>query len=112
MGADQVREILRAGGIPIGAVSLEPLAMPDARDLRSSLSRSPQLLEPHELDAVQAWVAGFQHHWPRAYHRWVGDTAPLPARAMDRDRFVKLRRIAVANLARALNASPARARAE
>jgi hypothetical protein len=60
-------------------------------------------LEAVERAVLLAWLEGWRHHWPSRFQRELGTPAEalcieLARRGVDRDRFLKLRRIAVENL--------------
>ena len=60
-------------------------------------------LDPTETDVLAAWLSAFRHHWPSAFAELLGEVGEaslqilLPKVAPDR--YLKLRRIAIANLA-------------
>lgn len=98
---------LEAAGLPDGA----PRPMPTRLDfpaIRSALAA----LDVTQLDETRrvvllAWLEAWRHHWPTRFERelgaagesWRRTLAALPA---DANRYLKLRRIAVENLAGAL----------
>ncbi|MBN2195972.1 MAG: hypothetical protein JW751_24355 [Polyangiaceae bacterium] len=98
--------VLMAAGMPDGAI--RPLPVPTAgRDAirRAVMEILAQGLEPRLREPVYAWLAAFRHHFPGAFARELGSTgdallAKLAAETLDRNRCLKLRRIAVENLAR------------
>jgi hypothetical protein len=63
-------------------------------------------LDPTETDVLAAWLSGFRHHWPSAFAELLGEVGEsslkmlLPRVAPNR--YLKLRRIAIANLANLL----------
>lgn len=99
-------EVLRAAGVPSGAVRPGPTRFdPDA--LREALG-IVTTGELSELDGacLCAWLAALGHHWPSRFEAVAGENgrallARLRATADD-GRVIKLRRIAVSNLARVL----------
>ncbi|MCC6993131.1 MAG: hypothetical protein IT370_00750 [Deltaproteobacteria bacterium] len=67
----------------------------------------PGWLEPRERDALAAFVLAWRQHWPTSFAAgFGGDAARLVAWARsacpDPGRLIKLRRIALANLASVL----------
>jgi hypothetical protein len=66
----------------------------------------PGQLTPAARDALLAWLLAFRRHWPSAYRRIFGDTGEELVGALevdcDANKVLKLRRIAVENLARIL----------
>jgi hypothetical protein len=101
------REILERAGVPLGAVRLPPRSLPDDASLREALMRAS--LDPAAFppEALLAWLRAFQHHFAPAFERVLGDTgreliARLDGPRIDRNRYVKLRRIAIENLAHAV----------
>jgi len=63
-------------------------------------------LDPTGTDALAAWLSAFKHHWPTAFAEMLGEVGEstlnllLPKVALNR--YLKLRRIAIANLANLL----------
>lgn len=63
-------------------------------------------LDPTEADVLAAWLSAFRHHWPSAFAELLGEVGEaslqmlLPKVAPNR--YLKLRRIAIANLANLL----------
>ena len=79
----------------------------DLAAVREALSS----IEVDALSEVQqvvlvAWLEAFRHHWPDRFARDLGDYEELRnalhRRPLDQNRYLKLRRIAVENLAAAL----------
>jgi hypothetical protein len=98
-------ETLIKAGMPAGAVRREPAEIRDPRRLRSAVR---ELVEFQALDTWQvapllAWLAAFQHHWPSRFRDCLGEVGDaaidaLTVRLDDQNRYLKLRRIAIANL--------------
>jgi hypothetical protein len=70
------------------------------------LVRSPNLPSA-KVAPLLAWLRAWQHHWPTRFADVAGDEsralmAELQGRLDDENRYVKLRRIAIANLSRIL----------
>ena len=62
-------------------------------------------LDPSRREPLLAWLRGYRHHWPDRWEREmrpIGDEriAELEALDFDTGRYLKLRRIAIAHLAR------------
>ncbi|HEX7836887.1 MAG TPA: hypothetical protein VF469_05460 [Kofleriaceae bacterium] len=60
-----------------------------------------------DADALAAWIFAWQHHWPQSFTMALGtDAASVTEWAsgheVDVNRYLKLRRIALENLARIL----------
>ena len=97
-------EVLRAAGVPDGAPR-PPTAFPDAADLRAALDEVLTTSVPEAaLDALWAWLRGFRQHWPDRFEEVLGPTGhvaleSLGRRPCDQNRYLKLRRIAIAQLA-------------
>ena len=92
-------------GVPIGAVrqgvgQVDPAHVRAAID--AALDALDALAEPEV--ALQAWLAGLAHHWPERFERLAGQRgrallARLAAQPFDANRYLKLRRIAIEQLA-------------
>jgi hypothetical protein len=99
-------QILRAGGVPL-ALPVSELKV-RADDLAVA-ARTVIATQPGERDAeaLAAWIFAWQHHWPRSFIASLGVHAAAVTEwaarhARDKDRYLKLRRIALENLARIL----------
>ncbi|MBL9024147.1 MAG: hypothetical protein JNL21_18285 [Myxococcales bacterium] len=102
---DETREILERAGVPVGAPRPPPTALPDAAALRLAVRDSMHRPEVCPTEALLAWLSGFAHHWPEGFARVLGEgghtaIGVLAARPVDRNKYLKLRRIAIENLAR------------
>ena len=102
---DETREILELAGVPIGAPRPPPEVLPDAAALRRAVSESIARPELVPTEALLTWLSGFEHHWPEGFERVLGEGGraaidALAERPFDRNKYLKLRRIAVENLAR------------
>lgn len=100
-------EVLVAGGVPLGAPRSAPPVL-DAPALRAALVALGEgaIVGPTEREALTAWLSAFEHHWPGRFARVLGAPgrqwlARLRALSCDENRYLKLRRIACENLARA-----------
>ena len=103
---DDVWQILRDGGLP--------LALPSSGMTRSSeelaiATRTAIAQQPtgREAEALAAFVFAWHHHWPGSFARELGAHALsvvdwASRNAVDEERYLKLRRIALENLARIL----------
>jgi hypothetical protein len=100
-------EVLRKAGVPDGAVrrlaegSLEPASIAAALD---EATANAEALEPSQRECLAAWLAAFRHHWPDSFSTALGDTGYLAlqrvgAHPIEPNRYLKLRRIAIENLA-------------
>jgi hypothetical protein len=97
--------MLVAAGMPAGAATARRPISGEPRHLGAAVRK---LVDPGTLDAWQvapllAWLSAFRHHWPRRFRQVLGDAgdlaiASLEPRLDDRNRYLKLRRIAIANL--------------
>ncbi len=96
---------LEAAGLPTGAIRPAPRQL-DAGAVRHAVesildggSIAPALREP-----LLAWLAAWQHHWPSSFDDVLGAAgrqlaASVGASPLDANRYLKLRRIAIENLA-------------
>jgi hypothetical protein len=78
--------------------------MPDLGSLRRAVFELEGRLASEDLVPYAAWLAAWEHHWPTRFHTVFGDAgrdlaSRLRARVEDPNRFLKLRRIAIENLA-------------
>ena len=95
-------------GLPEGAIRAalgHSLESPDV--IRQAVGELvARNLDPTETDVLAAWLSAFRHHWPVAFAQMLGDVGEaslqmlLPKVAPNR--YLKLRRIAIANLANLL----------
>lgn len=99
-------QILRDGGLPLAIEGTGKRRRADelARALEVAVAEDPR---GRDAEALAAFVRAWQHHWPRSFDAELGDrSAPVRAWAdgaiLDRDRYLKLRRIAIENLSRIL----------
>jgi len=99
-------QILRDGGLPLAiagtgaAITVHELA----GATRAAVAENPT---GRESEALAAFVFAWRHHWPGSFHGAFGDEEPeLLAWAgrqfSDDGRYLKLRRIAIENLAHVL----------
>jgi hypothetical protein len=99
-------QTLRAGGVPLALptpgrkVHADELAIAT----RAAIATQPT---GRDAEALAAWIFAWQHHWPRSFAAKLGDDgaaiiAWAARHTLDANRYLKLRRIALENLARLL----------
>jgi hypothetical protein len=101
--------MLLALGLPDGAARPPPRRGLDPDAVRGAvrdLALSPSLPSA-KVAPLLAWLRAWRHHWPARFAAVLGDegsalVADLQARLDDENRYLKLRRIAVANLSHIL----------
>ncbi len=99
-------EVLRTAGVPDGAVrpvTDRPLDDDAVVKALEELAADSRRVTPHERECLGAWLSAFRHHWPDRYASLLGSLGDdLLARCtdggLDRNRYLKLRRIAIENL--------------
>ena len=89
-------------GLPDGAIRPPPRGPFDAQRVRAAVREAAS--EPRDVAALLAWLRAWQHHWPSHFRATLGDEGDriaerLRARLDDENRYLKLRRIAIENLA-------------
>jgi hypothetical protein len=98
-------ETLCEAGVPDGPLRPPPchLDPPTLCSAVAEIAADLGRLEPRRRDPLRAWLRGFRHHWPQRFAEILGpageaclDQMPEPD---DANRYLKLRRIAIANLA-------------
>lgn len=104
---ERLGNVLCQAGVPIGAPR-QPSTTLEIAMIRAALDA----LAPHDLDDIEAvclraWIDAWRQHWPSSYAREIASSAErvrlaLEDRALDENRYLKLRRIAIENLAAAL----------
>ncbi len=97
-------ETLMAAGVPLGGPRAASVVIPDGRELLAALDAGEARLDVDERVALAAWLAAFAHHWPSRFAAVLGPEgaarlAALRRGVVDRNRYLKLRRIAIENLA-------------
>jgi hypothetical protein len=98
---------LCAYGLPDGPPRAPPASI-DFQRIREALSvLAPSTLQPGTGVILLAYLEGWRHHWPSRFASELGTPGDklcreLSAIGFDRNRFLKLRRIAVENLAAVL----------
>jgi hypothetical protein len=100
---DDAWQILRAGGLPLATpgATETPTAAELAVAARIAIDSKPG---GREGDALAAFVLAWRHHWPASFAAEFGDDADATLAWASRQiddpgRYLKLRRIAVENLA-------------
>ena len=105
---DSEWKLLSQMGLPQGAAHcVRGSIFGNAEMVRHAVSElAGSNLEPDETDVLAAWLSGFRHHWPSAFNQVLGEVGESSLRALmprvDSNRYLKLRRIAIANLANLL----------
>lgn len=99
-------QILRDGGLPL---AIDRTGAPTTANELAAATRAAVAEHPSGRDgeALAAYVFAWHHHWPRVFAAMFGDAgAGLLAWAAqqfsDDGRYLKLRRIAIENLAHVL----------
>ena len=96
---DAWRQLERAG-VPMGATGhahREPVVVATLIDPLRKVLAGP--LAPGARDALAAWLGALRSHWPTAYAGLMAEVATPSFDDVEPNRFLKLRRIALANLA-------------
>jgi hypothetical protein len=100
--ADKAFGVMRAFGLPDASVSA--VTNPSVGALQEAVATLLSMpLTARDSEIVAAWLGAFHHHWPKAFARVLGASgAALQSRCPpgEPNRYLKLRRIALANLAR------------
>ncbi|HUH02937.1 MAG TPA: hypothetical protein VML75_13160 [Kofleriaceae bacterium] len=105
---DETWQILRRGGLPLGAPGTGPA--PTAEELATAVQAVLAADPPptgRARDALCAFVLAWRRHWPRTFARVFAAAAPgvrqwAEDAATDPNRTLKLSRIATAHLASVL----------
>jgi len=90
-------------GLPDGAIRPPPRGPLDRARVREAVREVAA--EPDvDVAPLLAWLRAWQHHWNGAFRATFGDEGEriverLRARLEDENRYLKLRRIAIENLA-------------
>lgn len=99
-------QILRDGGLPLALPVSDTARSPAAlaAATREAIAQRPA---GREAEALAAFVFAWHQHWPESFDRALGaDAGAVVAwasrHAVDEGRYLKLRRIALENLARIL----------
>lgn len=99
-------KVLVEAGVPHGAIRPPPTCLNEAQ-VRTAVRKifsQVDALERRERDALHAWLRGFKRHWQKGFERILGDDgdrllAKLEEDSPEDNRYLKLKRIAVENLA-------------
>lgn len=93
-------------GLPAGPTRprpVPPAAWERVRDALATVLRQASELESWQREALAAWLAALEDHWPTR-HAWLLETGTprdsLRREGDDPSRFLKLRRIAIDHLSR------------
>lgn len=99
-------QILRDGGLPLALPRVGHRRSPRelAEAARAAIASGPS---GREAEALAAFLFAWQQHWPTTFAAELGADAPgvltwASGHARDADRYLKLRRIALENLAAVL----------
>jgi len=93
-------------GLPWGPpVVREPgdISLSEVRETIRRLAEAPELPAPEVHEPLLAWLAGFRHHWRETWKSEIGPCGDrllerLAAEHHDANRYLELRRIAIATL--------------
>lgn len=104
---DDCWEVLAAAGLPEGPIRPAPRRLVDPSRLRAAVAAVAVQagdIDPWHVEPLLAWLRGFKHHWPGSFAAILGPAgeeclARLAALPVDSNRYLKLRRIAIENLA-------------
>jgi len=92
-------------GLPKGAArQVEANAVQNLKGMREAVRcLSESRLDAADIDILAAWLSAFKHHFPSAFAEVLGSVGETYLNQLktqtDPNRYLKLRRIAVANLA-------------
>ena len=99
-------QVLHDGGLPLAGERTE--ASPTVAELApATCAAVAERPSGREAEALAAFVFAWHHHWPRVFADAFGDAASgllmwAGQQFSDDNRYVKLRRIAIENLAHVL----------
>ena len=104
---DDPWRVLMEAGVPLGAPRQPPRQLPSGSRMRLALDllvADLSGLRTVEREALAAWLCAWSSHWPSSFRERLSEEggralAMLSKCELDEGRHVKLRRIAVANLA-------------
>jgi hypothetical protein len=96
--------ILERAGVPIGAPRPSVPAGVDPAEVRAAIDQLARVgVDPELREPLLAWLRALRHHWPSRWDELAGAGGHALARTLERDadanRTLKLRRIAIENLA-------------
>ena len=99
-------QILRDGGVPLALPTSGLTVRADnlAAATRAAIAGRPT---GRDADALAAWILAWQQHWPQSFTKALGADATevndwVAGHPLDANRYLKLRRIALENLAKIL----------
>jgi hypothetical protein len=99
-------QILRDGGLPLATerTGLPTTAAELAAATREAITTGPV---GRDAEALAAFVLAWHHHWPTTFNTELGTDVPAvldwaSRNTNDANRYLKLRRIALENLARVI----------
>ncbi len=103
-------KVLVEAGLPEGVVRKPPAWPLDDARLRSALGAVASRFEevsPERRELLLAWLRAWKHHWPVRFGSLLGASGErclslLPEQPADPNRYLKMRRIAIENLAHVL----------
>jgi hypothetical protein len=107
---DEAWQVLMDAGLPLAGVR-RPSTGQIRRDKVSwalaEISVGAAVLDTSRRDCLFAWLRAFRHHWPDRFAQVLGTRGETVLRQLaphvsDTNRYIKLRRIAVENLANLL----------
>jgi hypothetical protein len=100
---DEAWQLLRDGGLPLAAArrASRPSIQDLARAARAAIASEPR---GRDAEALAAFLLAWHHHWPRSFATAHGTDALAVIEwairnVVDDNRYLKLRRIALENLA-------------
>lgn len=95
-------------GVPVGTARSVPrhLDRERIREAVRALAAGEERVEAGDVEPLLAWLRAWRRHWPESFAA-LGADGPrlirqLEGRPLDRNRYLKLRRLALANLAAVL----------
>ena len=93
-------------GVPDGAPRPPPRTLPPSDRIRSAIASVALEMdeEPRMREPLRAWLSALAHHWPSSFDELAGEAGRRLARELesapiDPNRYLKLRRVAIENLA-------------
>lgn len=96
-------------GLPDGTIRKYPVFDEDFSQLRDAIDAIAQeeLIPNRESEILFAWLMAWRHHWPNRFTETFSENGAsllirLQQTTIDPNRYLKLRRIAIENLAQIL----------
>ncbi len=105
---DEAWRALMEFGVPDGAIRPAPVDPIPPEVARRALEEVLSVqLDTRRAELLLAWLRAWQHHWSASFARTFGELGAtavdrLSAQVTDAGRYLKLRRIAIDNLAHRL----------